>query len=129
MKRGAILATMLCSAVIVSAPGSAAQPLIFPPDAARRLYVLAHVDVTEEHTRQAMAAIRSYVGAARREPGAMRLEAMQETRPNHFDIIEVWRDAAAYQAHEASQATISFHDAIAPWRGSPFEERLGSIVN
>ena len=72
-----------------------------------------------------MAAIRICVEAARREPGAMRLEAMQETRPNHFDIIEVWRDDAAYQAHEASPATISFHDAIAPWREVPSRSDWG----
>ncbi len=129
MKRDTILAALFGLALILSAAVSEGRPVVRPPDPVRALYVLAHVDVTEDHTQQAIAAIRSYVEAARREPGAMRLEAMQETRPNHFDIIEVWRDDAAYQAHETSQTTISFHDAIAPWRGSPFEERLGSAMN
>ena len=53
---------------------------------------------------------------------------MEELRPNHFDLIEVWRDQAAYQAHAASPTTIRFHDAIAPWRARPFEERLGTDI-
>lgn len=96
MKGDTILAAVLGLALMVSATVSGAQPVVRPPDPIRTLYVLAHVDVTEDHTQQAITAIRSYVEAARREPGAMRLEAMQETRPNHFDIIEVWRDEAAY---------------------------------
>ena len=62
------------------------------------------------------------------EPGALRVEAVQEARTNHFDLIEVWRDRAAYEAHAASAATIRFHDTIFPWRGSPFEERLANLI-
>ena len=99
------------------------------PDPSQPVYVLAHVDVTEEHTAQALAAIRSYVEAAAVEPGVTRVDAAQELRPNHFDVFEVWQDQAAYLAHERSPATLRFHDVIAPWRGSPFEERLGSKAN
>jgi quinol monooxygenase YgiN len=124
-----ILGLTLGCALTSSAVDSEAQPVVRPPDPARFLSVLAHVDVTAEHTSQAIVAIRTYVEAARREPGAVRVDAMQEIRPNHFDIIEVWRDDAAYQAHEASKATICFHEAIGPWRASPFEERLGSLLD
>ena len=107
---------------------SSSQPLTRTPDPALPVYVAAHVDVTVEHTAQALAAIRTYVAAARREPSALRVEAMEELRPNHFDLIEVWRDKAAYQAHAVSPTAIRFHDVIAPWRGSPFEERLGTPI-
>ena len=107
---------------------SSSQPLTRPPDPALPVYVAAHVDVTVEHTAQALAAIRTYVATARCEPGAVRIEAMEELRPNHFDLIEVWRDEAAYQAHAAGPTAIRFHDVIAPWPESPFEERLGTPV-
>ena len=99
------------------------------PDPGRPVYVLGHVDVTQDHTAEASAAIRLYVAAAKAERGALQVDAMQELRPNHFDVIGVWRDRAAYQAHQGSPATRRFHDVIAPWRGSPFEERLGSKLN
>ncbi len=119
----AVLATWSAAA----GPASS-QALTRTPDPSLPVYVAAHVDVSDEHTAQAMAAIRAYVEAARREPGAVRLEAVEELRPNHFDLLEVWRDQPAYQAHAASPATIRFHDAIAPWRASPFEERLGTPI-
>ena len=125
----AVLAGGLWAAASLAAAGSAsAQALTRTPDPNVPVYVTAHVDVTAEHTAQTMAAIRTYVETARREPAQVRLEAVEELRPNHFDLIEVWRDQADYQAHAASAATIRFHDVIAPWRASPFEERLGTAV-
>ena len=125
----AVLAGGLWAAASLAAAGPAsAQALTRTPDPNVPVYVTAHVDVTAEHMAQTLAATRTYVEAGRREPGAVRLEAVEELRPNHFDLIEVWRDQAAYQAHAASPATIRFHDAIAPWRASPFEERLGTSI-
>jgi quinol monooxygenase YgiN len=97
-------------------------------DPTKPVYVTSHVDVTPEFTARTIAALKAYVGGARREPGAVRLEAIEEPRANHFDLIEVWRDRAAYEAHLQAPATIAFHDAIFPWRGSPFEERTGTLV-
>ena len=82
---------VLASWSAVAGPASS-QALTRTPDPSLPVYVTAHVDVSDEHTAQAMAAIRAYVEAARREPGAVRLEAVEELRPNHFDLIEVWRD-------------------------------------
>ncbi len=113
---------------LVGAGPASSQALIRTPHPGLPVYVTVHVDVTAEHTAQALPAIWAYVEAAQREPGAVRLEAVEELRPNHFDLIEVWRDQAAYQAHAASPATIRFLDAIAPWRASPFEERLGTSI-
>lgn len=122
-------ATAISVLLVLSAgPIANAQPLTRPLVADQAVYVTAHVDVTAEHTQQAIGAIRDYVAAARRQAGVLRIEAVQETRPNHFDLIEVWRSPAAYNAHEADAATIYFHDQIYPWRGSPLEERLGQQI-
>ncbi len=122
------MGTVTTAVWLMGTGSSSSQPLTRTPDPALSVYVAAHVDATIEHTAQALAAIRTYVAAARREPGAVRVEAMEELRPNHFDLIEVWRDEAAYQGHAAGWTAIRFHDVIAPWRGSPFEERLGTPV-
>ncbi len=111
--------------------GALAQPPPAPdliPDPRLPVYVTAHVDVTSDHIADAIKAIEAYVTAARHEVGALRIDAIEERRPNHFDLIEVWRDRAAFDAHARSPAAIRFHDAVFPWRGSPFEERLGTAI-
>lgn len=73
------LAGVLWAAAPLAAAGSAsAQALTRAPDLNVPVYAAAHVDVTAEHTAQALAATRTYVEAARREPGAVRLEAVEE---------------------------------------------------
>jgi quinol monooxygenase YgiN len=121
-------APAVAALTLVLADAAQAQPAGLPADAKAAVYVTSHVDVTPDYVEQAKAALRAYVAAARSEPGAMRVEAVQEPRPNHFDLVEVWRDRAAYEAHLKTPATIAFHDAIHPWRGSPFEERLGTLI-
>lgn len=117
----------------LSLAGSAAaatfnQTPPWPIDPSKPIYVTSHVDVTPDYTAATIVALKAYVGAARREPGVVRIDAVQEPRQNHFDLIEVWRDWAAWQAHAKSASTIAFHDAIHPLRGSPFEERLAASI-
>jgi quinol monooxygenase YgiN len=117
-------------ALSLAGPALAAAPPtpVWPADPAKPVYITAHVDVTPQSVPATLAALKAYVAASRREPGAVRIEALQEPRPNHFDLIEVWADWSAYQAHAASPARIAFQDAIHPLRGSPFEERPASLV-
>jgi quinol monooxygenase YgiN len=110
----------------IGAPATAQGLTGFAPDQA--VYVTSHVDVSPAHVDDTIRALRDYVAAARQESGIVRIDAVQEARPNHFDVIEVWRDPTTYQAHQVNAATISFHDQIFPWRGSPFEERLGHQI-
>jgi quinol monooxygenase YgiN len=104
---------------------AAAQPLTGFLAADQAVFVTSHVDVSPAHVDETIRALRDYVAAARLEDGIVRIDAVQEARPNHFDLIEVWKNPSAYNAHQVNAATIRFHDQIHPWRGSPFEERLG----
>ena len=119
------------AAVALALAGAAHAPTPAPDlqiDPKAPVYVTAHVDVTGDHIDQAIVALKAYVAASKIQPGAVRVEAVEEPRPNHFDLIEVWKDRAAYEAHLKSASTIGFHDAIHPLRGSPFEERLGVLI-
>ena len=116
------------TALALGATSAGAQPVVRQPNPAELLYVLAHVNVTQDRMAEARSAIHDYLVVTRPEPGLLRAEVLQELRPNHFDLVEVWRDPAAYQAHAARAAAVGLHDLIAPWRGSPLEERLGSEV-
>jgi quinol monooxygenase YgiN len=119
---------LLIGALTLSSVPAGAQPLtrFLAPDQA--VYVTSHVDVSPAHVDDTIRALREYVAAARQEDGIVRIDAIQEAHPNHFDLIEVWKNPAAYNAHQANAATIRFHDQIFPWRGSPFEERLGGQI-
>jgi quinol monooxygenase YgiN len=86
------------------------------------------VDVSPAHVDDTIRALRDYVAAVRLEDGILRIDAIQEARPNHFDLFEVWKNPAAYDAHQGNAATIRFHDQIHPRRGGPFEERMGGQI-
>jgi quinol monooxygenase YgiN len=58
----------------------------------------------------------------------VRFEVLQQDRPNHFTIIEVWQSKEAFDAHTASEHTKRFREKLAPRLGSPFDERLHNLV-
>jgi quinol monooxygenase YgiN len=123
--RAAGVSALLLSAIGAQASAQGSTDSLPPGQA---VYVTSHVDVSPAHVDDTIRALRDYVAAARQESGIVRIDAVQEARPNHFDVIEVWHDPVAYQAHQVNAATIGFHDQIFPWRGSPFEERLGHQI-
>ena len=114
--------------LVASLASAAAQTMIRPPEAAETVDIVEHVDILPDHTARARDEISAYLQAARREPGAVRIDALQEVRQNHFDIVETWRDAAAYRAHQASAATLRLRRTVGPWLGSPLDERIGVPV-
>ena len=114
--------------LLTSFATTAAETMIRPPEAAETIDIVEHVDILPDYTAQARDEITAYLQAARREPGAIHIDAMQEVRQNHFDIVESWRDEAAYRAHQASAATLRLRRAVGPWLGSPLDERLGVPV-
>ena len=121
----ATTAAILLSSLVTTAT---AQTMIRPPEPAETIDIVVHVDILPDHTAQARDEIASYLQAARREPGVLRVDALQEVRQNHFDIIETWRDEAAYRAHQASIATLQLQRTVGPWLGSPLDQRIGTPV-
>jgi quinol monooxygenase YgiN len=70
------------------------------------------------------------VDDSRKDPGAVRFEAFQqEGHPNHFTIFEVWQTRKAFDAHLAAEHTKRFRQALQPMLGSPFRERLHTLVH
>ena len=72
--------------------------------------------------------MRDYAADARHAAGAERFEVVRELAlPNHFTILEVWNDEAAWQAYAYADRTKRFRAEIQPLIGSPFTERLGQL--
>ena len=48
----------------------------------------------------------------------------QTNRPNHFTVIEAWKDRKAYDASRSADAQRQFRDKLGPMLGALYDERL-----
>jgi quinol monooxygenase YgiN len=94
-------------------------------DAPMSVYVIAHLDLGPPDQARGQAALAKMVEEARRSPGNLRFAAWQQSnRPNHFNIIAVWRSQAAFDDFSASAGAREYRASVAPLIGSPYDERL-----
>ena len=91
----------------------------------KELYVVTHIDVTPNYSADTAAAVAKFAADSRKDPGCVRFEALRSTdRMNHFELVEVWRTRADFEAHLGQQHSKQFREKIQPGLGSPFDERL-----
>ena len=87
--------------------------------------MVTHVDVIPPRKDDGLAALQALGDAARAEPGHVRFEVVQQTnRPNHFTVVEIWKDAKAAETHSMTEATRRFRDALGPMSGALYDERF-----
>jgi quinol monooxygenase YgiN len=97
-----------------------------PADA---LYVLTHVDVFPVHKDQAIELVRAQADAARKDDGNLRFDVVQwDGHPNHFTLVEVWRDRKAFDASVTTPHNKEFRDKLTPLEGALYDERLYQAV-
>jgi quinol monooxygenase YgiN len=97
-----------------------------PADA---LYVLTHVDVFPVHKDQAIELVKAQADAARKDDGNLRYDVVQwDGHPNHFTLIEVWRDRKAFDASVTTPHNKEFRDKLTPLEGALYDERLYQAV-
>ena len=62
---------------------------------------ISHVDVVPPKKDDGIAALKALADPTRKDNGNLRFDVYQQkTRPNHFTVIEVWRNQKAVDAHE-----------------------------
>jgi quinol monooxygenase YgiN len=94
------------------------------------VYVVTHVDVIPPRKDDGVAALSRLGESSRRDDGNLRFEVVQQaSRPNHFTVIEVWRDARAAQSHAMASVTREFRDALATMTGALYDERLYRAID
>jgi quinol monooxygenase YgiN len=96
-----------------------------------QVYVVTHVDVIPPNGGIATAnkLLLEYAAESRKDKGVVRMEVVvQDGRPNHFVIYEVWQSRAAFEAHTATEYAKRFRERIQPVLGSPFDERLHGVL-
>jgi quinol monooxygenase YgiN len=95
------------------------------PSPGDAIHILTHVDVPPPAKDICIGLLHRLIAASRREPGVLRFDALQqESRPNHFTLVEIWRDRAAWERHLAAAHTSAFRRELTPLLGALYDERV-----
>ena len=98
-------------------------------NAVHAVVVVTHVDVPPPKKDECIAALKTLVADSRKEGGSVRFEVFQQSnRPNHFSVVEVWKDQRAYDAHITAASTKKFRDQLTPMSGALYDERLYKAI-
>jgi quinol monooxygenase YgiN len=85
---------------------------------------ISHVDVIPPKKDDGIAALKALAEPTRKDTGNLRFDAYQQkTRPNHFTVIEVWRDQKAVDAHETDTHTKDFRKVLGSATGALYDQR------
>jgi len=91
------------------------------------VYVIAHVDVSNDPAVPGL--LQRLAEASRKEQGNLRFDVLQHTmRANHFTVIEAWENEKARETHATSAHARQYRDSLAPFLGSPLDERVYTAV-
>jgi quinol monooxygenase YgiN len=94
------------------------------------IYVITHVDLIPESNGKGLALLKAMRDSASREPNNLAYEVLQQSnRPNHFTIVEIWKDMSALEAHIDAQQTRDFRRALLPVEGAPYDDRRYEILH
>ncbi len=89
------------------------------------VFVVTHVDVPPPRKDECVAALKALVADSRKEANAVRFEVFQQgNRPNHFSVVEIWRNQRAYDGHITAAHTKKFRDQLTPMTGALYDERF-----
>jgi quinol monooxygenase YgiN len=97
----------------------------------KNVYVVTHVDIagTPAIVAEATRLLKEFAADSQKDQGVVRFELLiQDGRLNHFTITEVWQSRDAFEAHSSADHTKRFREKIQPMLGSPFDERLHSLL-
>ena len=68
--------------------------------AAGLIYAVTHVDVIPPRKDDGVALLRQLAADSGNDAGNARFDVLQQTnRPNHFTVVEAWKDRNAFDAH------------------------------
>ena len=101
-----------------------------PANAKGAIYVVSHVDVPPPRKDEVIAALNPLAEQSRKGAGNLRFDVWQQTsRPNHFTVVEAWKDQKAYDARGPAAPQRQFRDKLGPMLGALYDERLYRSVD
>jgi len=97
---------------------------------ARQIFVITHVDVDPQFVPQAQPLLNTFVADSLNDPGVQTFALLSQTpTPNHFQLIEVFANQQAFDAHVSAQHSVDFRSKLQATIGAPYDERLYQFVN
>jgi len=91
--------------------------------------VASHVDVPPPKKDDVIAALNPLAEQSRKGDGNQRFEVWQQTsRPNHFTVVEAWKDKKAYDARGSAAPQREFRGKLGPMMGALYDERLFRVI-
>jgi quinol monooxygenase YgiN len=94
-----------------------------------QLHVVTYVDVYPNFADTTAKLLQKFAADNRKDAGFVRFEALRDVaRANHFAIVEVWQSKQAYDTHLTAPHSKAFRDQLQQGLGSPFDERLYSVL-
>jgi quinol monooxygenase YgiN len=94
------------------------------------IYVITHVDLIPESNGKGLALLKAMRDSASRETNNLAYEVLQQAnRPNHFAVVEMWKNMSALEAHIDAQQTRDFRQALLPMEGAPYDDRRYEILH
>ena len=89
------------------------------------VYVVTHVDVFPAGKDQTAALVTTLADAGRKMPGNLRFDVLRVVgRPNHFTLVQGWRDRKAFNDSLMAAGTRDFREKLTPLEGALYDERL-----
>lgn len=88
------------------------------------LVAVSHVDVIPPKKDDGVGALKTLADPTRKDGGNVRYDVYQQkTRPNHFTVIEVWRNQKAADGHETAAHTKDFRKVLGSATGALYDQR------
>src|SRR5882672_5743072 len=79
----------------------------------RQIFVITHVDIDPQFVGQAQPLLETFVNDSLSDPGVQTFALLSQTpTTNHFQLVEVFANLKAFNAHVSAQHTIDFRTAI-----------------
>jgi quinol monooxygenase YgiN len=95
------------------------------PTHAGEIEVVTHIDVIPTFLDQAKPLILQFVSDSANDPGVREfLLVSWDDITNHFQLIERFQTSHTFDLHVSAQHSVQFRDALQPFIGAPYDERL-----
>jgi len=109
---------------VAAAPAKAAA-------GAGAVFLQVHLDVFPPGLDRTIAAAKEIAVAARKGDGNLRYDLLEQFgQPrNHATLYAAWQSRAAFDAYQASNYGRHFRDVVGPLLGSPYDDRVYTLVN
>jgi quinol monooxygenase YgiN len=92
-------------------------------------YIISYIEAATGSQEKTAALLKAWAETVRKNPDNLGFAPLQRRDPaNHFAIVEIWKDAKAFEAQAASPEGQQFKAALNAMLIAPYDERPHSVL-